>query len=201
VHTDDEIIRLCQQGRSEGFALLLDRYQVRVYRRAYTFLRDREDALDAAQEVFMRVLQAIRHFERGRAIWPWLRQVTTNTCLNRIRAAGSRPATVPLDGEWEHLEATTLEGDPEHRAMVAWDRERLELALGELPPEYRMVIVLRHQEEMSYEEIAQAMRLPLGTVKTYLFRARRALRAAMEGARAPSGRHAVAPSQAEEVWQ
>ncbi|MFO7320076.1 RNA polymerase sigma factor [Limnochorda sp.] len=68
MHTDDEIIRLCQQGRSEGFALLLDRYQVRVYRRAYTFLRDREDALDAAQEVFMRVLQAIRHFERGRAI-------------------------------------------------------------------------------------------------------------------------------------
>lgn len=186
MHTDDEIVRLCQQGRSEGFALLLDRYQVRVYRRAYSFLRHREDALDATQEVFMRVLQAIRHFQRGRAIWPWLRQVTTNTCLNRIRAAESRPQTVSLDGEWEHLQAVGSEGDPEHQAMVAWDRARLELALSELSPEHRMAIVLRHQEDLSYDEIAQAMNLPLGTVKTYLFRARRALRAAMEGANALS---------------
>src|SRR5690606_7310285 len=89
-YTDDDIIRLCQQGRQEGFALLLDRYQARVYRRAYTFLRHREDVLDATQEVFLRVLQAVRHFQRGRAIWPWLRQVTTNTCLNRLRAAERR---------------------------------------------------------------------------------------------------------------
>jgi len=116
VYTDDDIIRLCQQGRQEGVALLLDRYQARVYRRAYTFLRHREDALDATQEVFLRVLQAVRHFQRGRAIWPWLRQVTTNTCLNRLRAAERRPPTVSLDGEWERLQDVAAEGDPEQQA-------------------------------------------------------------------------------------
>lgn len=72
------------------------------------------------------------------------------------------------------------EGNPERRALDAWERMWLEQALGELPPLHRMVIVLRHQEELSYEEISRAMNLPLGTVKTYLFRARRALREAME---------------------
>ena len=198
MYTDDDIIRLCQQGRQEGFALLLDRYQARVYRRAYTFLRHREDVLDATQEVFLRVLQAVRHFQRGRAIWPWLRQVTTNTCLNRLRAAERRPPTVSLDGEWERLQDVAAEGDPEQQALMAWDRARLERGLEALPPEHRMAIVLRHQEGLTYNEIAQAMQLPLGTVKTYLFRGRRALRAALEApAPMPREKLAVPPAGVE----
>lgn len=180
MRSDDEIIRLCQQGRSEGFAFLLDMYQDRVYRRAYSFLHHKEDALDATQDVFLRVLNAITHFEVGNPIWPWLRQITTNTCLNRIREKRSRPQTVSFDDAWDQLEAATTEGNPERQAMDAWERMWLDQALGELQPLYRMVVVLRHQEELSYEEISRAMNLPLGTVKTYLFRARRALREAME---------------------
>lgn len=177
MRTDDEIIRLCQQGRSEGFSLLLDAYQGRVYRRAYSFMRNREDALDATQDVFLRVVQAISHFRSGSPIWPWLRQVTTNTCLNRIRSEGSRPQTFPLD---EARDQAASSADPEHEAMVAWDREWLERALDDLPPLQRMVVILRHHEELSYDEIARATNLPLGTVKTYLFRARRTLREAMQ---------------------
>ncbi len=180
MRSDDEIIRLCQQGRSEGFALLLDLYQNRVYRRAYSFLHDKEDALDATQDVFVRVLKAIGHFELGNPIWPWLRQITTNTCLNRIREKRSRPETLSFDEAWDQMDTDDGEGNPERRALDAWERMWLEQALGELPPLHRMVIVLRHQEELSYEEISRAMNLPLGTVKTYLFRARRALREAME---------------------
>lgn len=187
MHTDDEIIRLCQQGRSEGFARLLDLYQGRVYRRAYCFLHHREDALDVTQDVFLRVLHAIRHFERGRPIWPWLRQVTTNTCLNRLRATRSSPQTLSLDDDRERVQTLLSDSDPERLAMVAWDRAWLERALGELPPMQRMAVVLRHQEGLSYEEIAQAMNLPLGTVKTCLFRARRALRAARQKENALSG--------------
>lgn len=178
MRTDDEIIRLCQQGRSEGFSLLLDAYQGRVYRRAYSFLRNREDALDATQDVFLRVVQAIGHFWSGSPIWPWLRQVTTNTCLNRIRAANHRPQTLPLDEARD--QAASAVNEPEYEAMVAWDMECLEKAMSELPPLQRMAVVLRHQEELSYDEIARAMNLPLGTVKTYLFRARKALREAIQ---------------------
>ena len=143
MRTDDEIIRLCRQGRSEGFALLLDAYQGRVYRRAYSFLRCREDALDVTQDVFLRVLRSIGHFEAGRPIWPWLRQVTTNTCLNVIRAKSSRPKTVPLEEAWHETAAT--ESDPEHGAIVAWDRKWLEAALDNLPPLQRMVVLSRPQ--------------------------------------------------------
>lgn len=180
VLTDDEIIRLCHQGRQEGFTRLLDAYQPRVYRRAYSYLRDREEALDATQDVFMRVLQAIGHFRQGHPIWPWLRQITTNTCLNRIRAQNARPETLLIDDAWEQVESMHSGADPEQMAMQAWDRLWLAGALDELPPLHRMVVILRHQEDLSYDEIARTMNLPLGTVKTYLFRARQKLRVLLQ---------------------
>ena len=85
-----------------------------------------------------------------------------------------------VDEAWDQMDTDDGEGNPERRALDAWERMWLEQALVNLPPLHRMVIVLRHQEELSYEEISRAMNLPLGTVKTYLFRARRALREAME---------------------
>ncbi len=173
--TDGDIVRLCQQGRSEGFAMLLDAYQGRVYRRAFSFLRHREDALDVTQEVFLRVARAIGHFQAGRPLWPWLRQVTTNACLNYIRDNRQGPPTVSWDDVVAHGEVAAADADPEHLAVLAWDREMIERAMAALPPVQRMVVVLRHQEHLSYGEIAGLLGLPLGTVKTHLFRARQAL--------------------------
>lgn len=187
MYTDDEIIRLCQQGRSEGFARLLEAYQGRVYRRAYSFLRNREDALDATQDVFLSVIKAIGHFRQGSPLWPWLRRLTTNTCLNRLRAAQAQLPTVPLGELWDRAETEQAEHDPERQALLAWDRAWLDQALQKLHPLHRMAVILRHQEGLSYEEIAQAMNLPLGTVKTYLFRARKALSAAMRSEHGLSG--------------
>lgn len=179
--TDEQIIRLCQQGRHEGFAELLRVYQHRVYRRAYSFLHEREDALDATQDVFMRVLNAVDHFRPGQPVWPWLRKITTNICLSKLRAAGSRPLTVPLDEAWEQPHSPGGSDDPQLAAEAAWDRQRLSQALTQLPPLQRMVVVLRHEEQLTYEEIANVTNLPLGTVKTYLFRARKQLRQLLHG--------------------
>lgn len=177
---DEQIIRLCQQGRQEGFAELLHVYQDRVYRRAYSFLREREDALDATQDVFMRVLNAVDRFRAGQPIWPRLRKITTNVCLNKLRTANSRPQTVPLDEAREQPHSPAGAGDPHRAAEAAWNRQRLSEALAQLPPLHR-VVVLRHEEQLSYDEIAHATGLPLGTVKTYLFRARRQLRQLLHG--------------------
>lgn len=76
--TDGELVTACRRGRPEGFARLLLAYQDRVFRRAYSFLHSREDALDLTQEVFLRVMQALPRFEEGRPLWPWLRRITTN---------------------------------------------------------------------------------------------------------------------------
>ncbi len=173
---DDEIVRLCQQGRPEGFAQLLEAYQGKVYRRAYSFLRSREDALDATQDVFLRVLPAISRFRPGSPLWPWLRRITTNTCLNRLKAEASRPETVPWEQALLELASQPSDSDPQAAAELAWDRDALDQALARLPAMYRVVVVLRHEEDLTYEQIADVTSLPLGTVKTYLFRARKMLR-------------------------
>lgn len=172
---DAAIIDLCRRGRPEGFASMLLTYQERVYRRAYSFLHQREDALDTTQEVFLRTIKGVQTFLPGRPIWPWLRRITANQCLNTLR---SRPHLVSLDADWSGQE---LPGgtDPSEAAAAAWGRQRLTAALARLPPLHRMAVVLRHHEGLSYEEVAQAMDIPLGTVKTYLFRTRQALKAAL----------------------
>lgn len=169
---DEQIVALCQRGRQEGFARLLLAYQDRVYRRAYSFVHNRDDALDLTQEVFMKVIRTIGSFVAGRPLWPWLRRITTNTCLNFLR---DRPALLSLDDPGQLHEPSGGE-DPLEAAVSAWSASQLQAAMGRLPPLLRMAVVLRHQEGLSYDEVATAMEIPLGTVKTYLFRARRMLR-------------------------
>ena len=163
---------MCQRGRQEGFARLLLTYQERVYRRAYSFVHNRDDALDLTQDVFLKVIRTIGVFTPGRPLWPWLRRICTNACLNFLR---DRPALLSLDGSTDLPEPAGGE-DPLDAAVSAWSWNELQAAMGKLPPLHRMAVVLRHQEGLSYEEVASTMEVPLGTVKTYLFRARRFLR-------------------------
>lgn len=176
VEQDDQIVALCQKGRPEGFARLLLAYQERVYRRAYSFVHNRDDALDLTQEVFLKVIKAIGSFRPGSPLWPWLRRIVTNQCLNFLR---SQPDLLSLEGP--DLPEPAGGEDPADAAMAAWNWRQLQEALGALPPLWRMAVVLRHQEELSYEEIARALEIPVGTVKTYLFRARRTLRVHLSG--------------------
>lgn len=174
---DHQIVALCQKGRPEGFARLLLTYQERVYRRAYSFVHNREDALDLTQEVFLKAMKAIDSFTAGRPLWPWLRRIVTNQCLNFLR---SRPNLVSLDAT-EDLPEPMGGEDPAEAAISAWNWGQIQTALGKLPPLWRMAVVLRHQEDLSYDDIAHALELPVGTVKTYLFRARRTLRDLLAG--------------------
>lgn len=169
---DSKIIDLCRRGSQSGFAFLLQAYQERVYRRAYSFVRNREDALDITQEVFLRVICAIARFEPDRPLWPWLRRITTNVSLNFLRR---QPDLLSLDGP-EAPAAPAGGPDPAEAAAAAWNWDQLQAAIARLPPLHRMAVILRHQEDLPYEEVARLMDLPLGTVKTYLFRARHRLK-------------------------
>ncbi len=180
--TDSEVVAACRRGRPEGFAQLLLRYQERVYRRAYSFLHSREEALDLTQDVFLRVIEALPRFEEGRPLWPWLRRITTNLCLNRLR---SNPTLVSLDeafasgdgsGAVTRADLLAAGTDVAESALGNVFGDDLRRAMAALPPLHRVAVVLRHQEDLSYEDIARLMDLPLGTIKTYLFRARRSLR-------------------------
>lgn len=179
--TDDrQLVLKCREGREEGYRLLLARYEGYIYSLCYRLAGRREDALELSQEALLKVVTGIKSFQVNRPFKPWLRQVVINTCLNFLRR--HTPETLSLDqpiGEDFSLGdtlATSGIDDPQAQAEWMETRQALRMALSRLPPLFRLVLTLRHQEEMSYQEIADTTGLPLGTVKTYLFRARNLLR-------------------------
>lgn len=148
-----------------------------IYRLCYRFLRNEDDALDCTQETFLKAIGAFDSFQEGKPLLPWLRRIATNTCLNYIR---QRDRTTSLEddqeegGSWEErLPAPAdVPGEAEAHILQTWLDEQMKM----LPAMYRMALVLRHVEDLSYQEIADQLGVPIGTVKTYLFRGRSILK-------------------------
>lgn len=174
---DKQLILWCREGREEGYRQLLGRYEGYIYGLCYRLTGSREDALDLTQETFIKVLNGLDGFQINRSFKPWLRQVTINTSYNFLSRRA--PAGVSLEGLGEGLtvfESLAAGDDPAREVEWRDTRRVFREMVGRLPPLQRMVMVLRHQEDMSYQDIADATGLPLGTVRTYLFRARGRLR-------------------------
>jgi len=147
------------------FERLLDEYRDRVFRLACSLLTDPAAAEDATQEIFLKIWKALPDFRGESAISTWIYAIARNTCLTRRRiAAGER--TCPL----EEANATQIAQNP----APAPDSD-LRAAIERLPGKYRRVLVLFYLEDRSYQQVALAMGLPMGTVKTYLHRAKKEL--------------------------
>ncbi len=176
--------RVRASGDAAAFSLLVHRYRGRVIALARRMLTgsNSDEAEDVAQEVFVAAFDKRASFRRGEPFRPWLYRIAVNRCLDRLRSQSRRPATLDIGSVPE----PSLRGADPIDALLAEEGEaRLREAVAALPPKLRAVFVLRHLDDLSYEEIAQASGLPLGTVKTYLFRARADLRAALAEYRAP----------------
>jgi RNA polymerase sigma-70 factor (ECF subfamily) len=165
-----------RRGDPRAFEELVITYQHRVFGVALRMLRNRAEAEDIAQEVFLRVHHALDDFRGEAKLSTWLYAIASRLCLNRLASGERRMAR---EGE-EALERLTADADP--AAHV--ERGELEAALGraidELPEERRIVVVLRDLEGLAYEEIAAALDLPLNTVRSRLHRARMDLRDKLE---------------------
>ncbi|MGE5560610.1 MAG: RNA polymerase sigma factor [Chloroflexota bacterium] len=168
---------MCKQHDREAMGALVESFQQQIYRLCYRFLRNEEDSLDCTQETFLKAISAFDSFQEGKPLSPWLRRIAANTCLNHIR---QRSRTTSLEGDedeygnWEERTPAPedVPEEAEARLMQAWVDEQMK----DLPPTYRMALVLRHVEDMSYQDIADQMGVPIGTVKTYLFRGRNILK-------------------------
>ncbi|HUH98958.1 MAG TPA: sigma-70 family RNA polymerase sigma factor [Anaerolineales bacterium] len=165
-----EWVRRAKGGDQAAFGEIVHCHQQAVFNVAYRLLNDVHDAEDATQEAFLRAYQFLGKFDWDRPLSPWLKQIAVNVCLNRL--AGQRSAS-PLDDE----SASSSDPDPGPEALtILRDRdERIRLELQRLPPRYRLVVELRHFEDLSYEEIAGTLKRPVSDVKSDLFRARRLL--------------------------
>lgn len=172
---DQALVRRARRGDAEAAAAygeLVRRYQHSVFNVCYRLLGDRAEAEDAAQDAFLRAYARLATFDLARPFGPWMRRVAANLCLNRLEARG--PAQRPLDDELDQAPDAS-HANPEAAQAQAEQAEAIRAALAALPPRYRAVIELRHFQELSYDEIAAELALPLSDVKSYLFRARQKL--------------------------
>ncbi|GMU65332.1 MAG: RNA polymerase sigma24 factor [Acidobacteriota bacterium] len=182
--SDEELVRSVLDGDREGFTTLVERYQSRLVNYLHRLVRDVEEAHDLAQEVFIRVYQALDRFDPQYRFSTWLFRVAQNAAIDVIRKRRLR--LVPLsrpdeDGEGSHEIEVAAEGPSALDRMEGAERDaKVRDAIEELPWEYRELIVLRHYGELAYEEIAETKGMPLGTVKNKLFRARQMLRALID---------------------
>ncbi len=174
--TDRDLVLQARRGDLDAFGELVRRYQTAVFNVCYRLAGERREAEDLTQEAFIRACQRLGTFDVDLPFGPWMRRVAANVALNRLERAG--PQVIPLDDERDDLPAGPG-GDPVAARECAEREESLRSALAALPPRYRAVIELRHFQDLSYAEIAQMLRIPVSDVKSYLFRARKALARAL----------------------
>lgn len=185
---DADVVRLAQQGRELAFRELVRRYERPVFSLVYRMVRDRETAEDLAQDSFVKVLNHIDKYSPEFKFSSWLFKIANNVAIDHLRRR--RLETVSMDGSPHattaaDVEASSIELASEQESALDEMEARelgsaIERAIATLRPEYRACIMLRHVEGRSYEEIATTLDLPLGTVKTYIHRARHELRKALE---------------------
>jgi RNA polymerase sigma-70 factor, ECF subfamily len=185
---DADVVALAQAGREAAFRELIRRYDRPVFSLIVRMVRDRETAEDLAQETFIKVLNHIDRYRPEFKLSSWLFKIANNVAIDHLRKRHLR--TISIDGSPHAATAAEIEAtsfDVEARGETALEEmeskelgSAIERAIAKLRPEYRSCIMLRHVEGRSYEEIATTLDLPLGTVKTYIHRARHELRHALE---------------------
>ncbi len=177
---DQQLVEQAQRGDKKAFELLVVKYQRKLARLLSRFIRDASEVEDVTQEAFIKAYRALPSFRGDSAFYTWLYRIGINTAKNYLVSLGRRAPTVTgIDSE----EAEGIEeGDqlrdlntPENQMMSRQLAETVDQALQDLPEELRTAITLREIDGMSYEEIAQIMNCPIGTVRSRIFRAREAI--------------------------
>ena len=180
--TDVALMARIQEGHEEAFGIFVDRYQKRFYRLAYGYLHEQEEALDAVQEAFIKIYRARATWEPRANPFTWAYRIVANHCIDilRKRRGGTYSIDDGEEGETREIHDRTAI-DP-LQAQV--DREEAEIvrdAISKLPARQREILILRHYEGLSLQEIAEAQSCALGTVKSSLHRALANLKAILEG--------------------
>lgn len=181
--TDEQLVLRAQAGDQRAFELLVRKYQHKIVQLVGRLVGE-ADAPDVAQETFVRAWRALPGFRGQSAFYTWVYRIGINTAKNHIVSRSRRPADHDIDiadaelyGHTEHLSDVDT---PEAELLSEEIRLRVEQTIAALPPDLRKAITLRELEGLSYEEIAEAMDCPIGTVRSRIFRAREAIDTALK---------------------
>ena len=175
--TDAQLVQSTLRGETEAYNIILKRYQRQVYNLAYRMLGNADDAGDLVQDTFLRAYGALSSFRQDASFLTWLYKITSNLCIDHMRSRKSK-GTLSLDFELEEGREPSADRSysPEDTVIRGAVSDIVQKEVMNLPDRYRVVVVMRHLQGMSVEEIAGQLEIPTGTVKTHLFRGREMLR-------------------------
>jgi len=180
---DQRLVERVQRGDKQAFALLVGKYQRKIERLLSRMVRDQNEIADITQEAFIKAYRALPKFRGESAFYTWLYRIAVNSAKNYLATQGRRPRAMSDQFQQNAESGETFEDDenlsdintPESVLMGKQIAETVNQAVDNLPPDLRTAVTLREIEGMSYEEIAQVMHCPIGTVRSRIFRAREAI--------------------------
>lgn len=177
--TDEVLVARAQQGDKAAFDLLVRRYQHKVIKLVSRFVYDRSEVEDVTQEAFIKAYRAIGNFRRESAFYTWLYRIAVNTAKNYLASMSRRPPGSDVEAGDAEVMASGAPlremGTPERNMLTSEIRETVRRTIEQLPEDLRVAISLREFDGLSYEEIANVMDCPIGTVRSRIFRAREAI--------------------------
>jgi RNA polymerase sigma-70 factor (ECF subfamily) len=172
--SDQQLVDACRRGDTQAFQELVERHKGRVFALIARSVSDRSRAEDLAQDVFLRVYRGLPYFRGESQLSTWIYRIVANVCAQE---AARRPAPASIDDE-QHQPMLPAAVDRQFSDLEV--RERLEKAIARLPANQRLLVAAHYLDGVRYEELAEALNLPLGTVKTHLYRAKQQLRRMLE---------------------
>lgn len=173
VESDEALLKAVKNGDCESFNPLIERYKLPLYKVMYRMVLNRDDAEDLVEEAFIKAYRSIKRFDTDRPFYSWLRRIAVNNAINFLKKE-RRNLTEPL----EFVEKSLSNGrnDPVAMTEQKMMKERINEAMGRLPMEFRIIMSLKVEKDLSYDEISRALKIPKGTVMSRLARARQKLR-------------------------
>lgn len=175
IEDDERLIAKAQEGDLYSFDLLVKKYQKKIYFLAYRMVKNHDAADDMAQETFINAYSSIKSFKVGYSFYTWLYRICVNLSINYLKRQKFVISESQFEEEVSPLEKETESEDPLNLLVQKEQERKIEQAIDSLPPKYKTVFVLKVYEDFSYEEIAQTLKISLGTVMSRLFRARKRL--------------------------
>jgi len=177
--TDQLLVERVQKGDKRAFDLLVGKYQHKIVSLISRYVSDHAEALDVAQEAFIKAYRAIGRFRGESAFYTWMYRIAINTAKNYLVSQSRRPPSSDVDvQDAEQFQVDTRlkeQGSPEHELLKEEIENTIHQAIADLPEDLRVAITLREMDGMSYEDIATTMDCPIGTVRSRIFRAREAI--------------------------
>jgi RNA polymerase sigma-70 factor (ECF subfamily) len=176
---DQALVERVQKGDKQAFDILVTKYQNKIIQLVNRYVHDPEEARDVAQEAFIKAYKAVGRFRGDSAFYTWLYRIAINTAKNHLVAGGRRPPNIDIDAQdaeqYDGAMGLKEYATPERLLFKDEIQALIARAIDELPDDLRTAIILRELEGLSYEEIAQTMDCPIGTVRSRIFRARDAI--------------------------